>query len=73
MRKTFVEVFTEDKVSEGEYGAFKQDGMIDLKSWGGDTKAVGAPFDINWVGKKVHGTFNPATKKFTPEGSTPTV
>ena len=66
----FVEVFTEDVVSEGEYGAFKQKGAIDLKSWGGDTKGVNAPFDINWCGAKTHGTFNPTTKKFTPTTST---
>ena len=66
----FVEVFTEDKVAEGEYGAFKQKGAIDLKSWGGDTKGVNAPFDINWCGAKTHGTFNPTTKKFTPTTST---
>ena len=66
----FVEVFTEDVVSEGEYGAFKQKGAIDLKSWGGDTKGIDAPFDINWCDVKVHGTFNPTTKKFTPTTST---
>lgn len=60
----FVEVFTDDKVEENEYGAFRQKGAIDLKSWGGDTKGVGAPFDINWIGAKEHGTFDPTTKKF---------
>lgn len=62
----FVEVFTEDKESEGEFAAFKQTGAIDLKSWGGDTTGVGTPFDINWKGSRTHGTFNPTTKKFTP-------
>lgn len=50
---------------DGEYLAFKQMGAVDLKSWGGDTKGIGQPFDINWVGAKTYGTFNPTTKKFT--------
>lgn len=62
----FVEVFTEDKETSGEYAAFKQTGAIDLKSWGGDTTGVGAPFDINWKGARIYGTFNPTTKVFTP-------
>lgn len=61
----FMEVFLDDKISEGEYGGFVQNGAIDLKSWGGDTKGLGAPFDINWSGEKTHGKFNPTTKKFT--------
>lgn len=62
----FIEVFTEDKETSGEYAAFKQTGAIDLKSWGGDTSAVAMPFDINWKGARTHGTFNPTTKTFTP-------
>lgn len=50
---------------DGEYLAFKQVGAVDLKSWGGDTKGINQPFDINWVGAKTYGTFNPTTKKFT--------
>lgn len=66
VEKEFVEVFTEDVESEGEYAAFKQKGAIDLKSWGGDTKGINTPFDINWIGEKTQGTFNPTTKVFTP-------
>ena len=66
VEKEFVEVFTEDVETDGEYAAFKQKGAVDLKSWGGDTKGINTPFDINWIGEKTHGTFNPTTKKFTP-------
>ncbi|MCL2354958.1 MAG: hypothetical protein FWC68_03670, partial [Oscillospiraceae bacterium] len=61
----FVEVFTEDRIAEGEYAAFKQKGIVDLKSWGGDTSGLNTPFDINWTGERAHGRFNPATKQFT--------
>lgn len=63
--ETFYDISKYDEVSEGVYKAFKQKGAIDLKSWGG-SKSLGAPFDINWVGEKIHGTFNPKTKEFTP-------
>lgn len=64
----FYDISKYDEVSTGKYKAFKQKGAIDLKSWGGQ-KSLGAPFDINWVGKKVHGTFDPSTKTFTPTES----
>lgn len=70
--KTFYDISAFEEVTSGKYKAFKQDGAIDLKSWGG-SKSLTAPFDINWVGPKVHGTFDPKTKTFTENGSVPTV
>lgn len=62
----FLEVSLYEEPTEArEYSAFKQTGAIDLKSHGGDTTGVSDPFDINWVGERVYGTFNPATAKFT--------
>lgn len=68
VEKEFLEVNTSMPVSgnEGEYEAFTQLGAIDLKSWGGDKSGINSPFDINWIGAKTHGTFNPTTKTFTP-------
>lgn len=68
VEKEFLEVNTSMPVtgSDGEYEAFTQIGAIDLKSWGGDTTGINSPFDINWKGSKTYGTFNPATKTFTP-------
>ena len=59
-----IDISEYDEVSEGNYRAFKQKAAIDLKSLGGQ-KSLGAPFDLNWVGKKTHGTFDPQTKTFT--------
>lgn len=73
VEEEFVEIFLEDKIAEGEFAAWKRRGAIDLKSWGGDTTGVGEPFDINWVGDKVHGKFNPKTKVFTEIVETPSV
>ena len=68
VEKEFVEVNTSMPVSgkDDEYEAFMQTGAIDLKSWGGDTTGINSPFDINWLGEKTYGTFNPTTKTFTP-------
>lgn len=63
--ETFIDISEYDEVSEGKFRAFKQNAAIDLKSWGGQ-KSLGAPFDLNWVGAKTHGMFDPVTKIFTP-------
>lgn len=65
----FMEVDATEEPTSGAYPAFQQNGAIDLKSWGGDTKGIGTPYDINWVGAKTYGTFNPTTKKFTENAS----
>ncbi len=65
----WMEVDETVEATSGEYPAFKQMGAVDLKSWGGDIKGIGQPFDINWCGAKTYGTFNPTTKKFTETAS----
>ena len=60
-----MEVFYGDKQEEGIYGAWVEDAVIQVNSWGGDTTATQAPFILNWKGNKDHGTFSTATKKFT--------
>jgi len=62
----FVEVSAFKQAGAGEYEAFRQNGAISLTSFGGDTTGVNAPFEINWKGERVAGTFNPTTKTFTP-------
>lgn len=53
--------------TEGSYVAWKQKAVIELTSFGGDTKGVGAPCVLHWVGERDHGTFNPTTKTFTSD------
>lgn len=62
----FLEIDMTEEVSNKEFPCFRQKAAIDLKSWGGDTKGIGTPFDLNWVGPREKGTFNPETKKYTP-------
>ncbi|HHV51799.1 MAG TPA: hypothetical protein GXX54_08935 [Clostridiales bacterium] len=58
-----------DEVEEGKYAAWIQDGVIAVQSYGGNTQGLDIPFNIHWIGKPVHGTFDPTTKQFTPEDS----
>lgn len=60
-----MEVTLADKQTDGSYGAFTEDAIVDLKSWGGDVSNLQAPIDLNWKGNKEHGTFNATTKAFT--------
>lgn len=60
-----MEVTIADKQTDGSYGAFTEDAIVDLSSWGGDTTKLNGPISLNWKGNKVHGTFNTTTKAFT--------
>ena len=66
-----MEVTLADKDTDGSYGAFTEDAIVDLKSWGGDTTKINGPITLNWVGNKEHGKFNPTSKKFTVKTSVP--
>lgn len=52
--------------AEGSYAAWKQTAVIELTSFGGNTKGVGAPCTLHWIGERTHGTFDPKAKTFTP-------
>ena len=52
----------------GKYVAWKQDAVIELTSFGGDTKGVACPCTLHWIGERTFGTFDPATKTFAPDG-----
>lgn len=61
----FLEVSVFDEISEGLYSAIKQNAAIDLKSFGGPTTGLEMPFDINYMGEKEKGNFDPTTKTYT--------
>ena len=60
-----MEVTIADKQSDGSYGAFTEDAIVDLKSWGGDTTKLNGPITLNWCVNKEHGTFSASKKTFT--------
>lgn len=61
-----MEVTLADTQGENTYGAFTEDAVVDLTSWGGDTTKLSGPITLNWKGNKVHGTYNNSTHEFTP-------
>lgn len=65
VKMDFLQVWVFDSEA-GKYSADRQQGMVDIKSYGGDTGGFGIPFDVHLVGEKTPGTFDPATKTFTP-------
>lgn len=61
-----VEVHLWEKAeSDGVYTAWKQACYVVPQSYGGDTSGYTIPFSVNYVGERVKGTFDVATKKFT--------
>ena len=61
----FVEVHTWEEATVGEYTAYKQNVVIAISSYGGNTDGYQIPFDLHYTGDKIKGTFNPTTKTFT--------
>lgn len=60
-----VHLWEEDATTAGSYVAYKEDAIIEVKSYGGDTKGHQIPFDLHMTGNRVKGLFALATKTFT--------
>ena len=48
--------------------AFREDIILVPRTYGGDTNGVQVPFDIQFAGNRVPGTFDRETRKFTADG-----
>lgn len=66
---TFVVVKMYKTTEESKYVAWKQQAVVELTGFGGDTKGVNAPCTLHWIGERTMGTFDPSTKKFTADGA----
>jgi hypothetical protein len=62
-----VHLWEEDAVTTGSYVAYKEDAIIEVVSYGGDTTGLQIPFNIHNTGNRVKGLFALATKVFTPD------
>lgn len=68
----FMEVTLADKYeTTGEtptvsYGAFTENAVVQLNSWGGDTTKLNSPVVLNWKGDRTHGTYSLSDNAFTP-------
>jgi len=67
LKTTVVEVhlWEEDPDESGSFVAYREDAIIEVVSYGGDTSGVQIPFNIHHVGNRVKGTFDVGTKTFT--------
>ncbi len=65
-----LEVHLWEEVSSGVFIAYREDAVIEIVSYGGDTTGIQIPFNVHMVGNRVKGKFNAATKVFTPDAGT---
>lgn len=69
LKTSVVEVHLWDPVeaADGTYVACKEDAIIEVSSYGGDTTGYQIPFNVHHSGNRVKGKFVLATKTFTAD------
>ena len=68
LKTDVVEVKLWEPAEDGSYPAIKEEALIEVSSYGGDTTGYQIPFTLHFTGVRTKGTFNVATKTFTPAG-----
>lgn len=63
-----VEVHLWETATAGKYTAYKEDAVIEVVSYGGDTTGYQIPFNVHTTGNRIKGTFDLTTKTFTASG-----
>jgi len=64
LKTSVVEVHLWEAAVTGAFPAYKEDAIIEVSSYGGDTSGYQIPFTLHYVGNRTAGTFNPTTKAF---------
>lgn len=64
-----VEVHLWEHPTAGKYTAYREDAIIEVTSYGGDTTGYQIPFNVHTTGGRVKGTFDLTTKTFTEDTS----
>ncbi|EXG86219.1 hypothetical protein K413DRAFT_3043 [Clostridium sp. ASBs410] len=70
LKTNVVEVHTWESKIAGKYTAYREDAIIEISSYGGDTTGYQIPFNLHHTGNRTKGTFDPATKTFTADSGT---
>ena len=65
LKTDVVEVKLWEQAENGAFPAVCEEAYIEITSYGGDTGGYQIPFTVHYTGKKVHGSFDPATATFT--------
>lgn len=70
LKTTIVEVhlWDEDDSAEGVYVAYREDAIIEVSSYGGDTTGYQIPFNVHHTGNRTKGLFTLSSKSFTADG-----
>lgn len=66
LNTTVIEVHLWEEPTTGTYKAYRENAVIEVSSYGGDTAGYQIPFNLHYVGGRTAGTFDPTTKTFTP-------
>lgn len=66
LKTDVVEVKLWENSQGSVYQAIREEAYIEVSSYGGDTSGYQIPFTLHFTGSKVKGTFDIATKTFTP-------
>lgn len=59
-----VHLWEEDSAKKGSYVAYKEEVVIEVSSYGGDTTGYQIPFNIHHTGNRVKGLFDISAKSF---------
>lgn len=71
LKTSVVEVHLwEEGTTEGAYVAYREEAIIEVSSYGGDTTGYQIPFNVHHTGSRVKGSFDLKTKTFTPDNDT---
>lgn len=62
-----VHLWEENPTDSGSYVAYREDAIIEVSSYGGDTTGYQIPFNVHHTGNRVKGLFNLSTKTFTDD------
>lgn len=62
-----VHLWEKDETASGSYVAYKEDAIIEVSSYGGDTTGYQIPFNVHHTGNRIKGLFALSTKTFTPD------
>lgn len=71
LNTTVVEVHLWEDATSGKYKAYRENAVIEVTSYGGDTTGYQIPFNLHYIGERTAGTFDVTAKTFTADAVTP--
>ena len=67
LKTDVIEAHAWEEVTPKEYVAYRENAIIEISSYGGDTTGYQIPFNLHHTGNRTKGTFDTKTKTFTPD------